>query len=381
MTKIKKVTGLLLLLTLVLSLAAGCGKKDVDTNSDQVTKTQSEVTEPPTEEITVTEETTTTEEATAETTVLPTGHKADTVKIGFVDVTGTGLISDTLGVARDKGFVEEELSAIGVTAEFVPMTGAGPAINEALASSSLDIGFLGDVPAIIGKAAGIDTQIVSFNGLQSGASLVVKKDSGYTSVSDLKGKKIATQKGAFMHKVFIDILTGNDLKIDDVEFVNLNAQGAAEAFITGNVDGVVVGGVTLTKLIEDGYGEVLVDYREHPEWNCGGYGIARSKYITENPDIIKALLRALVRAQKLAIEDDKVLLDQWISTKNTESSYKYLYPNNDNYFAIKKDDQLIASGNSTIQFLIDNELITNKFVFEDWINSSFYEAAYTELGE
>lgn len=391
MKKNRKITALLLLFVLVTSLLAGCGKKTSETGGDSSAQTQtadtaSEVKSEDTGTATASTDTSGTE-ATAETgttteaTALPAGHKADTVKIGFVDVTGTGLISDTLGVARDQGYIDEELGAIGVKAEFVPMTGAGPAINEALAGGSLDIGFLGDVPAIIGKAAGIDTQIISLSGLNSGASLVIPKDSSYQSVQDLKGKKIATQKGAFMHKVFIDILTANGLTINDVEFVNLNAQGSAEALISGSVDGAVVGGSTLSNLIEKGYGRVLVDYRDHPEWNCGGYGEARTAYINENPDIIKALLRALVKAQKLAKEDDTVMVKQWITTGDTESSYEYLYPKHDNYYSIKADDTLIESGRSTIKFLLDNGLIENEINFEDWINKSFYEAAYSELGE
>lgn len=367
MKKRRSYTKLLLILVLIVFSVTGCGKKNKDV------AVQNETLESEKEA----------NVATADDTdvALPTGHSANKVVIGFVDVTGTGLISDTLGIARDKGFVEEELSKIGVTAEFVAMTGAGPAINETLASKNLDVGFLGDVPAIIGKANDIDTQLISFSGLNNGASLIVHKDSGYTSLNDLKGKKIATQKGSFMHKVLIDILTANNLTTDDIEFVNLNAQSSAEAFITGNVDGIVVGGSTLSNLIEDGTGEVLVDYRDHPEWECSSYGVARTEFINENPDIMKALLKALVRAQKLAIEDYTVLKDQWISTGNTDSSYEYLYPNHDNYYEIKKTDQNINSGKDTIQFLLDNELITSGFNFEEWINSSFYEAAYSELEE
>ncbi len=388
MIKNRKLLSLALMLILVISVAAGCGKKAAETAADTNTGTAAETKDEAIED-TAAEETTAGPENTAasdsqaeaQASSIPTGHKADTVKIGFVDVTGTGIISDTLGVARDQGFIEEELGAIGVKAEFIPMTGAGPAINEALAGGSLDIGFLGDVPAIIGKAAGIDTQLISFSGLNSGASLVVPKDSSFATVQDLKGKKIATQKGAFMHKVFIDILTENGLTIEDVEFVNLNAQGSAEALVSGSVDGAVVGGSTLSNLVEKGYGKVLVDYREHPEWNCGGYGIARTDYIKDNPDIIKALLRALVKAQKLAKEDDTIMLQQWTTTGDTETSYEYLYPKHDNYYSIKADDTLLASGNSTIKFLLDNGLIENEYNFEDWINKGFYEAAYSELGE
>ncbi len=377
--KIKKVISLILLAALTMSMMFGCGKSDKEANAKGAEGKETEVveaTKAPTEENTSTEVPVT----EAEKVDIPTGHVTDTVKIGFVDVSGSGILSDTLGVARDHGFLEEEFKTIGVKAELIPMTGAGPAINEALASNNLDIGFLGDVPAIIGRAAGIETQLISFSGQNNGATLVVTKGAGYTSVNDLKGKKIATQKGAYMHKVLIDILEANGLTNKDIEFINLNAQGAAEAFVAGNVDGVVVGGSTLTNLIEGDYGEVLVDYREHPEWNCGGYGIARTKFVEENPDIIYALIKALVKAQQLAKTDTEVLLNQWVTTGNTASAYEYLYPKHDNYFAISSSEESIESGKATIQFLLDNELIANGFTFEEWINSSFYEAAYTELG-
>lgn len=315
-----------------------------------------------------------------ENTGFPTGHKADTLKIGYVDVTGGGVLSDMLGVARDQGFIEEELGAIGVEVELVPMTGAGPAINEALASSHLDIGALGDVPAVIGKASGIDTQIIAYSGLNNGASLVVGKDVEYDSITDLKGKKIATQRGAFMHRTLQYMLNDAGMKESDIEFVNANAQDSAELLVTGNVDGVVVGGVTLTRLVDQGF-KVVSDYRDHEEWVAGSYIIARTDYIEDNPDIILAFLRALVRAKKLCESEKDTLLNQWLSTGESEESYRYLNPDYDNYFSIKSDEATIQNGKNTLAFLLDNELITEGFDIEKWENSTFYTEAFKELGE
>lgn len=300
---------------------------------------------------------------------------SDTVKIGFVDVTGTGKISDTLGLARDKGYIDEELNKIGVKAEFIPMTGAGPAINEALASGNLDIGSLGDVPAIIGRAAGIDTQLIASAGMSNGASLLIPKNSNITSVKDLKGKKIATQKGAFMHEVLINILESNGLSIKDIVFVNMNAQNSADALISGNVDGVVVGGITLAKLVLDGYAKELVDYRDNPKLKTAGYTIVRTKFATENPETVTAILKALIRAKKLCEDDDTAILEQWKRAGNSDETYKYLYPKNDYVYTIDIDDDDINNGKKTVEFLKDNELIKNNVDIEKWINSSYYESA------
>lgn len=298
----------------------------------------------------------------------------DTVKIGFVDTTGTGQITGTLGIAKDNGYIDEELKKIGVTAEFVPMTGAGPAINEALAGGNLDIGSLGDVPAIIGKAAGIDTELIASAGLRNGASLIVSKNSNINSVKDLKGKKIATQKGAYMHEVLLNILQDSGLTINDIQFVNMNAQGSADALTSGNVDGIVVGGIPLGKLILNGYAKEIVDYRQNLQWNTSSYYVARTEFAKQNPEIIKAILKGLVRAKKLCEEDDKANLNQWVKAGNSEETYTYLYPKNDYVDDIEISEEVISSGKSTVEFLKKNDLIKNDVDINKWINTSYYDA-------
>lgn len=370
----KKLLSSILILTLAISSLTGCGQS----KQENATAEEQESTEAVKTENQSTEQKA--EEQNAENAV-PTGHTANEVNIGYVDVTGGGLLSDLLGVARDQGFFDEEFGKIGVTVNLIPMTGAGPAINEALSSGDLDIGELGDVPGVLGKSAGVDTQLIAFGGLNNGASLIAGPNTNYTSIKDLTGKKIATQRGAFMHRTLSDILTAEGMTTDDIEFVNVNAQEAAEMLVTGNVDAIVVGGVTLTRLVEQGY-KVVVDYREHPEFTAGGYSIARTKFVEENPDIILAYAKALVKAQKLAKSDTDTLLKQWESTGETKESYEYLYPNHDNYYSIEPVEGEIENGKNVLKFLLDNELIQaeNEFEFESWINSSFYEAAYEELG-
>lgn len=350
----------IVLIMIVVMLMSGCSKKS-GSDKEKVTEVDAQT-------------------LLAESTDFPTGHKADTVKVGYVDVTGGGVLSDMLGVARDQGFIEEELTAIGVKAELVPMTGAGPAINEALASKHLDIGVLGDVPAVIGKASGIDTQVIAYSGLNNGASLVVGKDATYDSLQDMKGKKIATQRGAFMHRTLQYMLNDVGLKESDIEFVNANAQDSAELLVTGNVDGAVVGGVTLTRLVEQGF-KIVCDYKEHPEWTAGSYVIARTEYTQENPDIILAFVQALVKAKNLCEKEKDTLLNQWLSSGESEESYNYLYPDYDNYYSIESNEANIRNGKNTLQFLLDNELIVEGFDIEKWENATFYTEAFKELGE
>ncbi|MHC1681952.1 MAG: aliphatic sulfonate ABC transporter substrate-binding protein [Clostridiaceae bacterium] len=300
-------------------------------------------------------------------------HTASTVKIGFVDVTGKALISDTLGIAKEKGFLDEELNKIGVKAELVPFTGAGPAINEALASKNVDIGVLGDVPAIIGKASGIDTELIIPAGSNNTAALLIPSDSNITSVKDLKGKKVATQKGSYMHRILVKMLEASGLIPNDIEFINLTAQDAAASLVAKGVDAVVVGGVVEAKLVLNKDAKILLDCSNNPEWIGASAGVVRTEYANENPEIISAVLRALDKARELTITDVNSAKEQWVKAGNSKETYDFLYPDNEYRYDAEISDKYTDKLKDVEKFLKDNSLIKNDVDIETWINKGFYK--------
>ena len=307
------------------------------------------------------------------------GHVAKELNVGYVDGTGGGQLSGVLGIARDKGFLEEEFKKIGVKINLIPMTGAGPAINEALAGGSLDIGVLGDVPAVLGKANGLDTVLIAYDGLHNIASVISGKGTTYKSLRELKGKKIATQKGAFMHRYLGILLKAEGLTFDDIEWINAQANVATEMILSGNVDAIVG---APAKLIEQGY-NIVIDGRNHPLLHSGGGTIARRKYVEQNPDIIKAYILAYTRARDYAKEHSNALVDQWVSTGEKASTYEYLYPKNDAWPTIVKTPETEANFKEVLQFLIEYDLTINKkgFSIEDWYDGRFAEYAVAEAAK
>ncbi len=298
------------------------------------------------------------------------------VNIGFVDTSGSAILLGSEGIARDKGYFEEEFNKIGVTANLVPMTGAGPAINEALASGSLDIGILGDVPAVNGKASGIDTTVIAFNGLSNTVVLLGNPDSNITSLKDLAGKKIATQKGAYMHRILQYILEEQGLSIDDIEFVNMPAQDALAALEAGSVDVAVTqpGDVTYRLAKENGFDELYFS-REHDGWAAGSMTEIRTDFLKENEDIAVAFLKAIIRANEYIESNPNALEEQWTSAGYLKESYAYSYPNKDNYATIEASVDVVENAKNTLQFLQENELTSGDFNVDDWYDLSYYEQA------
>ncbi|GGJ34905.1 aliphatic sulfonate ABC transporter substrate-binding protein [Deinococcus roseus] len=110
---------------------------------------------------------------------------------------------------------------------------AGPQLLEAERAGAIDFGSTGDTPSIFALAAGTPIRYVGItkNTDPKGSAILVPKDSPIKSIKDLKGKKVALQRGSAAHYLIQLALQEEKLDLNDVEIVNLppaEARGALE---------------------------------------------------------------------------------------------------------------------------------------------------------
>jgi len=113
---------------------------------------------------------------------------------------------------------------------------SGPPMLEAMASGSVDIGGVGDAPPVFAASGGEAVEIVgarTTNGDQD--AVVVPKGSPITSITQLKGKKIAYGSGSSGNYNLLTVLTKANLTTKDVSLVNLQPAEALAAFTSGSV--------------------------------------------------------------------------------------------------------------------------------------------------
>jgi sulfonate transport system substrate-binding protein len=155
----------------------------------------------------------------------------------------TDLSSVTLNVGDQKGTgAEAVLSAAGLlnTLPFKVSWSdftSGPPMLQAMASGSVDIGGVGDAPPVFAASGGEAVEIVGArktNGDQD--ALVVPKGSPITSISQLKGKKIAYASGSSGNYNLLTVLNKASLTTKDVSLVNLQPADALAAFTSGSVE-------------------------------------------------------------------------------------------------------------------------------------------------
>jgi len=145
-----------------------------------------------------------------------------------------------LVLQKAQGSLEAKLAPLGFSVKWVEFP-AGPQLLEGLNVGAVDLGFVGEAPPIFAQAAGARFYYVGYEPAAPQAeALLVPKDSPVRTVTDLKGKKIALNKGSNVHYLLVKLLEKNGLKLTDVQPVYLPPSDARAAFESRNVDAWVI---------------------------------------------------------------------------------------------------------------------------------------------
>ncbi len=89
---------------------------------------------------------------------------------------------------------------------------------EALNVGSIDLGSTGDIPPIFAQAAGADLVYVGVEPPKPKAEVIlVAENSPIKTVADLKGHKVAFQKGSSSHNLLLRALRQAGLKFTDIQ--------------------------------------------------------------------------------------------------------------------------------------------------------------------
>lgn len=142
----------------------------------------------------------------------------------------------TLIILKEQGLLEKKLAPLGYGVAWTEFPG-GPQLLEALNVGALDFGTTGEAPPIFAQAAGAPLLYVGYEPASpKGEAILVPKDSAIQSVAQLKGRKVALNKGSNVHYLLVKALEKAGLAITDIEPIYLPPTDARAAFERGAVD-------------------------------------------------------------------------------------------------------------------------------------------------
>jgi sulfonate transport system substrate-binding protein len=209
----------------------------------------------------------------------------------------------TLVLLKEKGALEGALEPLGVSVIWAEFPG-GPQLLEALNVGAIDFGTAGEAPPIFAQAAGAPLIYVGYEPpAPKGEAILVPKDSPIQSVTDLKGKKVALNKGSNVHYLLVRALEDAGISIKDIQPVYLPPADARAAFEQGSVDAWVIwdpflaaaSAATGARTLRDG--EKLVANHQ--------FFLAERGYATTNPKVVDTVLQQLVAIDAWAKGDPK----------------------------------------------------------------------------
>ena len=175
-----------------------------------------------------------------------------TVRIGYQKY-------GNLLLLKASGLLEERLKPLGTQVEWKQFI-AGPALMEALAAGAIDYGTAGETPPIFAQAGGAPlVYLGSEPPAPAGEAILVRADSPIRTLADLKGKKIAFNRGSNVHYLVVKALEKVGLGPKQVESIYLSPSDGRAAFERGSVDAWAIWDPFLAAAQATGRTRVLAD--------------------------------------------------------------------------------------------------------------------------
>jgi sulfonate transport system substrate-binding protein len=211
----------------------------------------------------------------------------------------------TLVILQHRGTLEKRLLAQGISVQWTEFP-AGPQLLEALAAGSIDFGTAGEAPPVFAQAAGAALVYVGVEPpAPQGEAILVPKESTIVATADLKGKRIALNKGSNVHYLLLKALAKAGLTPADIRPVFLPPADARAAFERGSVDAWAIWDPFLAAAQEATQARVLGDgsglVSNHQ------FYLASRSFADAHPDLVQVVLSEIAE------------VDRWASTHQEEA--------------------------------------------------------------
>ena len=189
---------------------------------------------------------------------------------------------------RAQGSLEQKLTALGTSVKWIEFP-AGPQLLEGLNLGAIDVGFVGEAPPIFAQAAGAQFVYIGHEPAAPHAeAILVPHDSPIRSVADLKGKKVALNKGSNVHYLLLRQLEKHGLRLQDIQPIYLAPADGRAAFESRSVDAWAIWDPfqaaaeksTQARVLADGANGIANNYQ---------YYLGARDYVKNNPKVIELL--------------------------------------------------------------------------------------------
>jgi NitT/TauT family transport system substrate-binding protein len=207
-------------------------------------------------------------------------------------------VSGTLNVSTFKqtsylaGYYLERFAPPGLKINIVETKSNGDAVD-ALSTGNTDVGYMGSIACAIAASRGRPIKAVASVGSKT-TRLMVRKDSPYKTIADLKGKTIAIAKLTNQDMILRELLkeAGLDPKTD-VEYILVPTESQAEALANKTVEATICAEPPGSILLLNGIGRELISTEKLNSTPVGNPGVLvalSTDTIAKRPELAQAFV-------------------------------------------------------------------------------------------
>jgi len=200
-------------------------------------------------------------------------------------------------VLKKQGSLEQALP--GTTIKWVYSAGSSNALNF-LQGNSIDFGSTAGAAALLSRANGNPIKVVYIYEQPEWTALVVAKDSTAKDIRDLRGKKIAAQKGTDPYFFLLRTLNQAGLSQADIQYVNLPHADGRTALERGQVD--AWSGLDPHMAASELQAGSKLIYR-NKDFNTYGFLNSREDFLRKYPETTKKVIELYERAKKWIVDN------------------------------------------------------------------------------
>lgn len=224
-------------------------------------------------------------------------RKKETPKVAYPPITigvQNSTVSAPIIIAKAKDFFAKQ----GLKVEIKEYP-SGKLALQGMFTGEVDIATVSDIPIMTNSFERNDFSIfATIATTGNGAWITARKDKGINKPTDLKGKRVATQKNSAVHYFLHTFLIYNKMTEKELEISFLPAVDLSQALADGKIDAFSMrhpySAEAKTKLGENNIVEFFLPDAYLQTFNL----VAKNNFIEGNPIIVQSLLKALVKSEK-----------------------------------------------------------------------------------
>ncbi|MCW7540175.1 ABC transporter substrate-binding protein [Aquabacterium sp. A7-Y] len=286
-----------------------------------------------------------------------------------------------LATAHQRGTLEEEFRADGIRIQWTFFPGAGPATNESAANGLVDFAHHGDLPLIVGKSSGLQRKVILALGRFGNTYFVVPSDSPAKTLADLKGKRIAVNKGTAGQLTLNRLFERHGFSEKDFRVISMDAETAKASLATRDIDGYVT---TPFDLQARGIAKPLFEIQRDPKVTSVTSFWVSEAFEKQYPQIVQRVVNALVKTAVWA-SDEKNRDPQFKLWAQAGSTPYGDYVKTWEGYSLKErnspllDEYYFASLRKAVEEARRFRLIRRDVPLEGWIEPKYVNQALKDL--